>query len=107
MACNSIQLQNGLSLPEFQRLYGTEEQCVALGLLRSSGRLGDAALARWVTLLGCHGSELVYGWRFKRYQCRNRGHQASLTAMSLFRTSRAGERHRLAGAGAAFLSCSP
>jgi hypothetical protein len=56
MACNSIQLQNGLSLPEFQRLYGTEEQCVALGLLRSSGThwkcragpMGYAARLPWV-----------------------------------------------------------
>jgi hypothetical protein len=50
MACNSIQLQKGLSRPEFQLLYGTEEQWVALGLLRSGGSLGEGALARWVPL---------------------------------------------------------
>jgi hypothetical protein len=29
MARSTIQFQKGLSLPEFQRLYGTEEQCEA------------------------------------------------------------------------------
>ncbi|MCH9714895.1 MAG: transposase, partial [Cyanobacteria bacterium] len=29
MARNGIQFQKGLSLPEFQRHYGTEEQCEA------------------------------------------------------------------------------
>lgn len=29
MERNGIQFQKGLSLPEFQRLYGTEEQCEA------------------------------------------------------------------------------
>ena len=29
MARSGIQFQKGLSLPEFQRLYGTEEQCEA------------------------------------------------------------------------------
>ena len=45
MARSAIQFQKGLSLPEFQRLYGTEEQCVALGLLRSSSCLGEGSLA--------------------------------------------------------------
>jgi len=99
MACNSIQLQKGLSLPEFQRLYGGEDQ-------------GEAALekTRWpdgFRCPRCHGHGLVYGRRLKRYQCRNCGHQATLTARSLLRTSRAGERHHSAGAGGAFLFCSP
>ena len=29
MARSGIQFQKGLSLPDFQRLYGTEEQCEA------------------------------------------------------------------------------
>ena len=29
MARNGIQFQKGLSLPDFLRLYGTEEQCEA------------------------------------------------------------------------------
>ena len=36
MSRSAIHFQKGLSLPEFQRLYGTEEQCVAPRLLRSS-----------------------------------------------------------------------
>lgn len=50
MARSGIQFQKGLSLPEFQRLYGTEAQCVALGLLASSSCFGAGALARWVPL---------------------------------------------------------
>ena len=45
MSCSAIQFQKGLSLPEFQGLYGTEEQCVALGLLRSSSCSGESPLA--------------------------------------------------------------
>jgi len=29
MSRSAVQFQKGLSLPEFQRLYGTEEQCEA------------------------------------------------------------------------------
>ena len=74
MARSSIQFQKGLSLPSFQRLYGTEEQC-------------EAALekARWPDGFRCprcngHEHGLVYGRRLKRYQCRSCGHQATLTA---------------------------
>ena len=74
MARSAIQFQKGLSLSEFQRLYGTEQQC-------------EAALekARWPDGLRCprcNGSEhgLVYGRRLKRYQCRACGHQATVTA---------------------------
>jgi hypothetical protein len=48
MSRSAIHFHKGLSLPEFQRLYGTEEQCVALGLLRSSSCSGEGSLARWV-----------------------------------------------------------
>jgi len=61
MARNGIQFQKGLSLPEFQRLYGAEEQC-------------EAALekARWpdgFRCPRCHGQQhgLVYGRRLKRF----------------------------------------
>jgi transposase-like protein len=74
MARSAIQFQKGLSLSEFQRLYGTEEQC-------------EAALenARWPDGFRCprcggHEHGLVYGRRLKRYQCRSCGHQATLTA---------------------------
>ena len=47
MARNGIQCQKGLSLPEFQRLYGTEEQC-------------EAALekARWPDGFRCRNSAI-------------------------------------------------
>ena len=48
MSRSAIHFQKGLSLPEFQRLYGTEEQCVVLGLLLSSSSSGEGSLARWV-----------------------------------------------------------
>jgi len=68
MARNGIQFQKGLSLPEFQKLYGTEERC-ELALEK----------ARWLDGFRCprcngeqHG--LVYGRRLNRYQCRSCGH---------------------------------
>jgi len=82
MARNGIQFQKGLSLPEFQRLYGTETQC-------------EAALekTRWPDGFRCprccgqeHG--LVYGRRLKRYQCRSCGHQATLTAGTMMQATK-------------------
>jgi hypothetical protein len=74
IARNVIQFLTGLSLREFLRCYGTEEQC-------------EAALekARWPDGFRCsrcdgHEHGLVYGRRLKRYQCRTCGHQATLTA---------------------------
>ena len=74
MSRSAIQFQKSLSLPEFQRLYGSDAQC-------------EAALdmARWpdgFRCPRCYGREhgLVYGRRLKRYQCLSCGHQATLTA---------------------------
>jgi transposase-like protein len=82
MARSTIQFQKGLSLPEFQRLYGTEEQC-------------EAALekARWPDGFRCprcngHEHGLVYGRRLKRYQCPNCGHQATLTACTIMQATK-------------------
>ncbi len=82
MAGSSIQFQKGLSLSEFQRLYGTEEQC-------------KAALekARWPNGFRCpccggHEHGLVYGRRLKRYQCRSCGHQATLTAGTIMQATK-------------------
>jgi transposase-like protein len=82
MARSAIQFQKGLSKPEFQRLYGTEEQC-------------EAALekARWpdgFRFPRCNGHEhgLVYGRRLRRYQCRNCGHQATLTAGTIMQATK-------------------
>jgi transposase-like protein len=82
MARNRIQFQKGLSLSEFQRLYGSEEQC-------------EAALekARWPGGFRCprcsgHEHGLVYGRRLKRYQCRRCGHQATLTAGTIMQSTK-------------------
>jgi len=82
MARSGIQFQKGLSLPEFQRLYGTEDQC-------------EAALeqARWPDGFRCprcngHEHGLVYGRRLKRYQCRTCSHQATLTAGTIMQATK-------------------
>jgi transposase-like protein len=82
MSRSAIHFQKGLSLLEFQRLYGTEEQC-------------EAALekARWpdgFRCPRCQGSQhgLVYGRRLKRYQCRTCSHQATLTAGTIMQATK-------------------
>jgi transposase-like protein len=82
MARNGIQFQKGLSLLDFQRLYGTEALC-------------EAALekARWpdgfrCPRCGAHEHGLVYGRRLKRYQCRSCGHQATLTAGTIMQATK-------------------
>jgi hypothetical protein len=42
VARNEVQFQKGLSMAEFQRLYGTEEQCQA-ALVRMPGPFKDSA----------------------------------------------------------------
>jgi hypothetical protein len=76
-----IQFQKGLSLLEFQRRYCTESQCE-----------GAWEKARWPDGFRCprcqaseHG--LVYGRRLKRYQGRNCGHQAKLTAGAIMQAT--------------------
>ena len=70
-----IQFQNGLSLFEFQGLYGTEELCE-----------GAPEKAHWPACFRCprcncdeHG--FTYGQGLKHYECRSCGHQAT-TLMS-------------------------
>ena len=74
MAQNRIQFQPGMSIPQFNALYGTQAQC-------------EAALehARWPDGFRCprcdgaaHG--VVCGERAKRFQCKTCRHQTSLTA---------------------------
>jgi transposase-like protein len=81
MARSSTQCQRDLSLPDFQRLYSTEEQCEAL------------EKARWhdgFRYPHCNGQEhgLVYGRRLKRYHCRSCGHQATLTAGTIMQATK-------------------
>ena len=64
MAMNQIQFQQGLSLPQFIELYGTEEKCES-----------SLKKARWPDGFRCpriHAQEhgLIHGRRHKRYQCR-------------------------------------
>jgi transposase-like protein len=82
MGRNAIQFQKGLSVPEFLQLYGTETQC-------------EEALAkiRWPNGFRCPRCEeslhgLVYGRRLKRYQCRQCGYQATVTAGTIMEATK-------------------
>jgi transposase-like protein len=82
MGRNAIQFQKGLSLPDFLQLYGTETQC-------------EDALAqvRWPEGFRCPRCDAsVYGLvcdrRLKRYQCRQCGHQATVSAGTIMQASK-------------------
>jgi transposase-like protein len=82
MARSAIQFQKGLSLSQFQRIYGSDAQC-------------EAALekARWPDGYQCprcqgHEHGLVYGRRLKRYQCRACSHQGTLTAGTIMQATK-------------------
>ena len=86
MARNGIQFQKGLSLPEFQKLYGAEAQCEAV--LEKN---------RWPDGFRCphcggHEHGLVYGRRLKRYQCRSCAHQATLTSGTIMQATKLADR---------------
>lgn len=75
MSRNRIQFQPGLSLPEFLKSYGTEEQCrTALFNLR------------WPAGFSCPQCGHGGACQLKRpvYQCNRCHHQASLTARTIF-----------------------
>ncbi len=78
MAMNRIQFQRGMSLAEFLRCFGSEEQCAAA-----------VKAARWPKGFVCprcgspeHGSVRQAGRTL--YQCKACRHQASLTAGTVF-----------------------
>lgn len=82
MARNGIQFQKGFSLLDFQRLYGTEELCVAA-----------LEQARWPACFCCprcasHDYGIVYGRRLKRYQCRSCRHQATVIAGTILQATK-------------------
>ena len=79
---SAVQFQKGLSLPEFQRLYGTEEQCEA-ALEKVSWPDGFRC-----PRCQCHEHGMVYGRRLKRYQCRSCGHQATLTSGTIMQATK-------------------
>jgi hypothetical protein len=82
VARSAIQFQKGLSLPAFQRHYGTEEQCEA-ALEKARGPDGFRS-----PRCNSHEHGLVYGRRLKRYQCRNCCHQATLTAGTIMQSTK-------------------
>jgi transposase-like protein len=74
MGRNRIQFHEGLSFPQFNALYDSEEKC-------------EAAMekARWPDGFRCPRCDckeygIVNGRRHKRYQCRHCRHQATVTA---------------------------
>lgn len=77
MAMNRIQFQPGVSLPEFFKRYGTEEQCVAA-----------LTALRWPHGFRCprceSGAHYVVGHGARKlFQCQGCRHQTSLTAGTL------------------------
>jgi hypothetical protein len=88
MVRGAIQFQKGLSLSEFHRLYGSEENCEAA---LEKARWPDGFC--WPRCAG-HEHALVYGRCLNRYQCGSCDHQAALTtwfqAFYLIRQSKTG-----------------
>jgi transposase-like protein len=83
MAMNRIQLQPGLSMPEFLRDYGTETQCE------------DALEAiRWPEGFRCPRCQasadhyILHVKSRKTFQCGGCGHQTSLTAGTVFHSTK-------------------
>ena len=80
MARNKIQFQKGLSERQFRASYGTEEQC-------------RAALAAWRWPQGfvcprCAGRRCCEIKERKLYQCGSCRHQVSLTAGTIFHSTK-------------------
>ena len=80
MARNKVQFQKGLSMSEFNRLYGTEDQC-------------HAALAKWRWPDGfacpkCAGGKYSYVATRRLYQCSSCSLQTSARAGTIFHKSR-------------------
>jgi hypothetical protein len=82
MPMNRIQFQQGMSLPEFLRSFGTEEQCVAA-----------VAAARWPDGFVCPRCAASSYWTVKHqgrelFQCGACRHQTSLTASTMFASTK-------------------
>ena len=78
MARNQIQFQIGLSLPEFNKLYGREESCREYLITN-----------RWPNGYSCDECGHKEAYRFNRgqrlmFECKNCSHQCSLTSGTLF-----------------------
>ena len=90
MARGAIQFQQGLSLPEFQRLTAPRSNMEPRGFCAAIAALEKA---RWPDGSRCprcngHAHGLVYGRRLKRYRCRHCGHQATLEAGTIMQASK-------------------
>ena len=81
MAMNRIQFQQGMSLPEFMRTFGTEEQCAQA-----------VFLARWPEGFRCPRCQSSAHCRIgpggRLYQCNACHHQTSLIAGTLFASTK-------------------
>ena len=82
MPMNRIQFQQGMSLPEFLRSFGTEEQCAAA-----------VAAARWPGGYACPRCAASSYWTVKHqgrelFQCGSCRHQTSLIAGTMFASTK-------------------
>lgn len=82
MAENKVQYQHGFSLDEFYQKFGTEQQCEE-----------ELERTRWPEGFKCPqcGSKsygVIHDKRRKRYQCKSCRHQASLTAGTIFESTK-------------------
>ncbi|TGU74811.1 IS1595 family transposase [Geomonas terrae] len=82
MAQNRIQFQKGLSLPDFLRDFGTEEQCVTA-----------LEQMRWPQGFACPtcGSSrfcVVYHGKVKTCQCKSCHSQTTVTSGTIFHSSK-------------------
>ena len=82
MAINRIQFQSGMSVTEFLRSYGTEEQCSAA-----------VKAARWTAGFKCPRCGAAAHCEIRRqgrslFQCNACRHQASLIAGTMFASTK-------------------
>ena len=82
MAMNRIQFQKSLSFPEFQKLYGTKEQCEAV--------LEKARWPHGFVCPHCKCPDYYIAWHgtVKTFQCKQCAIQTSLTAGTIFHASK-------------------
>lgn len=80
MGKNRVQFQRGLSLGEFMAQYGTEEQCISA-----------LTALRWPEGFSCPRCESTHHCFLKKrkhYQCASCHHQVSLTAGTIFHSTK-------------------
>jgi transposase-like protein len=82
MSINRIQFQTGMSMPEFLKQFGTEAQCEAA---LEQSRWPRGFVCPCCSETGC--SVFIVG-AHKMFQCRSCRHQTSLTAGTLFQSTK-------------------